>query len=126
MKNLFLFLGSVSAFFSVALGALGSHALKGRLSEYSLSVWQVGVQYQFYHALALCLVGLYCHKNKRCLAASGWLFFVGTLLFSGSLYLLAFGGPRWLGPITPIGGTCFLLGWLLLAVHAFKGEQKPV
>lgn len=120
--NIFLFVAAINGFFAVALGAFGSHGLKSRLSEYHLAIWQTGVQYHFYHALILCVVGILWSKS----AASGWvnaagyLFIAGIILFCGSLYWLALGGPRWLGPITPIGGLCFLLGWLSIAVSALR------
>lgn len=120
--NHFLFLAAVNGFLAVALGAFGSHGLKARLSDYHLGIWQTAVQYHFYHAIALCLIGVLWHKSVSIpwLNASGYLFLVGIGLFCGSLYWLAFGGPRWLGPVTPLGGLCFLLGWLCLAVAALR------
>ncbi len=120
--NHFLFIAAVNGFLAVTLGAFGSHGLKERLTEHYLGVWQTAVQYHFYHALALCVVALLWQKSlsNTWLAASGYLFTVGVVFFCGSLYWLALGGPGWLGPVTPIGGLCFLLGWLCLAVSAFR------
>lgn len=120
--NYFLLLAAINGFLAVGLGAFGSHGLKSRLSEHYLGVWQTAVQYHFYHALVLCVVGILWHRlaDSGWLNASGYLFIVGILLFCGSLYGLALGGPRWLGPVTPIGGLCFLLGWLCLTVTALR------
>lgn len=120
--NFFLLLAAVNGFLAVALGAFGSHGLKSRLSEQYLGVWQTGVQYHFYHALVLCAVAILWQRSagNSWLNASGYLFGVGIVLFCGSLYWLALGGPRWLGPMTPLGGLCFLLGWLCLAISAVR------
>lgn len=110
-------------FLAVGLGAFGSHGLKGRLTEAMLGVWQTAVQYHFYHALALLALALYWHKSAMpsWWQGSFWCFCAGLFLFCGSLYALALGGPRWLGPITPIGGLLFLCGWLCLMVGAIRG-----
>jgi uncharacterized membrane protein YgdD (TMEM256/DUF423 family) len=116
MDRLFFTAGSVSAFLAVALGAFGAHALKDRLSPEMLNIFEVGVRYQMYHALALLGVAWALARwPGSSINAAGWLFLFGTLVFSGSLYLLSLTGLRWLGAITPIGGAAFLLGWLLLA-----------
>ena len=117
--RLWIKLGGILGGLSVMLGAFGAHSLKERLTEKSLATFQTGVQYQFMHSIALILVGLLMlslgeESNKR-LNRSGWFFAIGILLFSGSLYSLALGGPRWLGPVTPLGGLCFMIGWVLLA-----------
>lgn len=113
---------AISGFTAVALGAFGSHGLKSKLSEASLGVWQTAVQYHFYHTLALFAVAILLQRTvtNTWLSASGGLMLGGVLLFCGSLYWLALGGPRWLGPITPLGGLCFMLAWLCLAVYAVK------
>lgn len=112
----FLALGAFLAFLSVGLGAFGAHALKMSLSGDMLRIYQTGVEYQFYHALGLILVGLiYQHYPVRKVAIAGWLILVGIIIFSGSLYLLSLSGIRWLGAVTPLGGTAFLLAWLTLA-----------
>lgn len=122
MAPVFLLLSALCGFISVALGAFAAHGLRARLEPELLSVFQIGVQYQMYHALALFGVALWLRSagSSVLLSAAGWLFVLGVVLFSGSLYALAFGAPRWLGPITPIGGLCFLLGWAALAAYAVK------
>lgn len=120
--KLFLMLGSISGFLSVALGAFGAHALKERLDEYSLGIFHTGVTYQTTHALALILVALLIkwYPDSSGLNWAGWSFLLGTLIFSGSLYTLAMMGIKVFGAITPIGGVLFLIGWALLAIHAWK------
>ena len=116
MDRLFVGLGSVCAFLGVGVGAFAAHALKSRLASDVLVLFEVGVRYQMYHALALLAVGFaYSRWPRQLLAVSGWLFVAGTLLFSGSLYALALTGTRWLGAITPLGGLAFLAGWLCFA-----------
>ena len=108
-SKLFLFLGSLSAMLAVMLGAFGAHALKKRLTPEMLDVFQTGVQYHFYHALGLLLIALLAFQlpESSLLRWSGWLMFAGILIFSGSLYILTLTGLKWLGAITPIGGTAF-------------------
>ncbi|MED1800632.1 DUF423 domain-containing protein [Brevibacillus porteri] len=120
--KLFLMLGSISGFLSVALGAFGAHALKEKLDEYSLGIFHTGVTYQTTHALALVLVALLLkwYPDSSGLVWAGWCFAAGSLIFSGSLYTLAMTGIKVLGAITPIGGVLFLAGWALLAIHAWK------
>ena len=104
------------AFTAVAAGAFGAHALKERLSSESLGIFETGARYQMYHALALFVVAWAGTRwEAGQFAWSGWLFVAGIVIFSGSLYLLALTGTRWLGAITPIGGACFLAGWISLA-----------
>jgi uncharacterized membrane protein YgdD (TMEM256/DUF423 family) len=112
MDKLFFVLGSASAGLAVALGAFGAHALKARLTPDMLAVYETGVRYQLTHALALLAVAWAVARwPGPAVTASGWLFVVGTLLFSGSLYALALTGVRGLGAITPIGGVAWLVGW---------------
>src|SRR5690554_1489405 len=113
MAPAFILLSAVYGFTSVALGAFAAHGLRDRLEPALLAVFQTGVQYQMYHALALLSLALWLRTTgpNAWLSAAGWLFVVGVVLFSGSLYALALGAPRWLGPVTPLGGLCFLLGW---------------
>ncbi|KQL44710.1 hypothetical protein AN963_25415 [Brevibacillus choshinensis] len=120
--KLFLMLGSISGFLSVALGAFGAHALKEKLDEYSLGIFHTGVTYQTTHALALIVVAFLIkwYPDSSGLTWAGWCFAIGTLIFSGSLYALAASGVKVLGAITPIGGLLFLVGWALLAIHAWK------
>ena len=104
---------------AVAAGAFGAHALRGSLAPDLLAVFETGVRYQMYHALALVLVGsLAGRASGRALSVAGYCFASGTLLFSGSLYLLALTGTRWWGAVTPLGGVCFLAGWVCLGVAA--------
>lgn len=121
MSRFFLLIAATSGFLAVMLGAFAAHALKNKLDSYALGIFQTGVTYQMYHALALLgvaiLLSLYPGKL---LQWAGYSFIVGTLLFCGSLYWLAFGAPRWVGPITPLGGTGFLIGWLCLASAALQ------
>lgn len=120
MKPAFIFLGALCAFTGVALGAFGAHHLKTVLSPEALAIYQIGVTYQMWHALGLFGIGLLqiqAPKSKK-IPWAGWLMFCGIVLFSGSLYLLALLDLRWLGMITPIGGVCFLIAWLLLCFSA--------
>jgi len=118
MSKLFILLGSLNAMLVVGLGAFGAHGLKSRLTEDMMSVYQTGVQYHFYHALGLVLIGIIAFHlpASTLLKWSGWTMFAGIVLFSGSLYLLAITQTRWLGMITPIGGLAFIVSWLLLAI----------
>ena len=114
--RLFAAAGAVSGLLAVALGAFGVHGLRQRLSPDMLSVFETGVRYQVYHALALFAVAWVASRWQSPQATwAGWLFVVGTVVFSGSLYILATSGARWLGAITPVGGVCLLAGWLSLA-----------
>jgi len=103
-----------SAMTSVILGAFAAHGLKGKLSESALAAFQTGVQYQMIHALALLYIGLLMRQQMNNPMV------LGTLLFSGSLYGLALTSARWLGPITPLGGMCFIIGWFLLFLFALR------
>lgn len=109
-------LGAILGFIAVAFGAFGAHALKGRLSTEMLAIWKTGNEYHFYHALALLLVGVLARQQPLPgLDTAATCLLAGTLVFSGSLYLLALTETRWLGAITPIGGLLFLAGWAWLA-----------
>ena len=122
-ERLFLFLGSASAFLGVALGAFAAHGLKGRLAPESLAIFEVGVRYQMYHALALLAVAWAATRWPGApVTAAGWLFVAGTLIFSGSLYALSVTGVKALGAITPIGGLAFLAGWACLAWTALRSS----
>ena len=107
---------------AVTFGAFGAHALKSRLDDYALGVFQTAVQYHFYHSLALLAVGIIAlgQPETALLRASGWLFGLGILIFSGSLYTLSLSGISWLGAITPLGGLAFIGGWACLAVAALQ------
>ena len=120
--KLFSALGAVCAFLAVALGAFGAHALRARLSPDMLAVYRTAVEYQFWHALGLVVVGILVHLSPEVpmLRWSGWTMLAGILLFSGSLYALALSEIRVLGAVTPIGGLCFLLAWALLTAGMIK------
>ncbi len=121
MDRLFFVLGSVLGFLGVALGAFAAHVLKGSLAPEMQAVFETGVRYQMYHALALLAVAwASMHWPGRVLNAGGWLMVAGTILFSGSLYALSLSGVRGLGAITPLGGLALLAGWLCLACAAGK------
>ena len=114
-KRLFLSIAAFSGFISVLAGAFGAHGLEGKVSPKELAAFQTAAEYQMYHALALVAVSLLSERYpSRSLTISGWFFVVGTILFSGSLYVLGATGSRALVFITPIGGTAFLIGWVAL------------
>lgn len=115
MDKLFFALGSLFAFLAVALGAFGAHSLQGTFAAGMADVYETGVRFQFYHALGLFAVAFAISRWKDApVSLAGWLFVVGIILFSGSLYLLSTTGIRWLGAITPLGGLAFLAGWAVL------------
>lgn len=122
MAKLFITLAALSGMLAVAFGAFGAHALKGRLDDYALGVFHTAVQYHFYHSFALLAVGLLAVSQPQTvlLKTSGWMFFLGIVIFSGSLYLLSISGIRWLGAVTPLGGLAFLAGWACLAATGWK------
>jgi uncharacterized membrane protein YgdD (TMEM256/DUF423 family) len=120
--RLFATAGALLAFLAVGAGAFGAHALRSRLSADALATFEVGVRYHLAHALALLAVAWAATQwPGRAVDLSGWSFIAGIVLFSGSLYLLALTGQRALGAITPLGGVCFLFGWLALAWAAWRG-----
>jgi len=122
MERLFLILGSLSGLIAVTAGAFGAHTLRDRISADLLATFETGVRYQMYHALALLAVAWAVTRWPHSLpVAAGWLFVAGTLIFSGSLYALSLTGARWLGAITPLGGVAFIVGWLCLALAAWRG-----
>jgi uncharacterized membrane protein YgdD (TMEM256/DUF423 family) len=118
VSKLFLTLGALAGMLAVMLGAFGAHALRAKLTPDLLVVYNTAVQYHFWHALGLVAVGIVAiHLPASApLKWAGWLMFTGVLVFSGSLYLLAITGARWLGAIAPIGGTAFILSWALFAI----------
>ncbi len=117
-------LGGLFGGLSVLLGAFGAHSLKNHLTQQKLDVFQTATQYQFFHSLALVLVGILAlqagEQDRKKINRAGKFFTAGILLFSGSLYILAFDGPRFFGPITPIGGLSLIIGWFLLAFSISK------
>jgi uncharacterized membrane protein YgdD (TMEM256/DUF423 family) len=123
--RLFFLLGAVLAGLGVGLGAFGAHGLRNTLSADDLSTFEVGVRYQMYHALALFIVAWAATRwdASTAIAAAGWLFVAGIVLFSGSLYFLVLSGPRWLVAVTPFGGVAFLAGWAALAWGVWQGTS---
>ena len=123
MTRVFFVLGSVSAALAVGIGAFAAHGLSGRVTPDMLAVFETGARYHMYHALALLAVAWVSTRGAGGTAtAAGWLFVVGTVLFSGSLYLLVVSGQRWLGAVTPLGGAAFIAGWLALAAAAWRAS----
>lgn len=122
MDRTFALAGAISAFLAVAAGAFGAHTLRARITPDLLTVFETAVRYQMYHALALFAVAWALnHWPGSPVRVAGWLFIGGTVLFSGSLYLLSLTGTRWLGVITPFGGLLFLCGWASLAMGVARG-----
>ena len=123
MTQIFLSVGAVLGGLSVAAGAFASHALREKISERSLLIFETGARYQMYHALALLLVALLISRTQSpqpTLIASGWLFIIGIALFSGSLYALSLSGVKSLGGIAPLGGAALIAGWGALAFSAWS------
>lgn len=122
MAKLFITLASLSGMLAVIIGAFGAHGLRGKLDDYAMGVFETAVQYHFYHALALLAVGVIAlsQPHSTLLKSSGWLFLLGTVIFSGSLYILAITGVKWLGAVTPLGGLAFIAGWACLAAASWK------
>jgi uncharacterized membrane protein YgdD (TMEM256/DUF423 family) len=121
MDRVFFGLGAVSAMVAVAAGAFGAHALRARLTPEHLIIFETGARYQMYHALGLLAVAWAVSRWPGSMPVfAGWLFVLGSVVFSGSLYLLALTGVRWWGAVTPIGGVAFLAGWLCLVLTAVR------
>lgn len=120
MDKTFMFVAALMGVVGVGLGAFGAHGLRGRLSPEMLAVFETGVRYHMYHALALLVTAAFMPRiDGRAIVIAGWSFTTGIVLFSGSLYALALTGVTTLGAITPLGGVAFLIGWVCLAVAAF-------
>lgn len=121
--RLFVSLGAVAMALAVALGAFGAHALRERLAAADLAIWNTAVQYHIAHALGLFAVALVAHwlPDSGAVRWSGWLMLLGLGLFCGSLYILVLSGQRWLGAVTPLGGTAWIVAWVLLAIGAWRG-----
>ncbi len=126
MRSGFLFLAAVSAVIGVGMGAFGAHGLKAVLSPELLAVYQTGVSYQIWHALGLMGIAIMGQQfpESKLLAWAGSLMFIGIVLFSGSLYVLAILDLKWLGMITPVGGVCFIMAWVLIAIFAAKKQHQ--
>ena len=121
MTRIFIGIAAILGGLSVASGALATHALREKLSERSLEIFETAARYQMYHALALLLVALLLMQaelSQSTLVVTGWLFIVGTVIFSGSLYTLSLTGVKALGAIAPLGGAAFIAGWGALAIAA--------
>ncbi len=121
MKN-WIAIGAVSGALAVVCGAFGAHALRERVTPADLAIWQTGVLYHLVGSVALVLYGLLV-RDRTTNGLPGWCFLLGTVIFSGSLYAMTLGGPRWLGAITPIGGVLLIAGWLLFA---WAARRRPV
>ena len=119
MKSL-LVIGSVFAALSVLMGAFGAHGLKNRLSIEDLAIFETAVRYQMYHALGILLMGLASfYLTEKLVSTPAYFLILGIIVFSGSLFLLVFTNLRWFGAITPIGGLCLIIGWLLFAYNIY-------
>lgn len=119
--RIFFATGALLAMVSVAAGAFASHALKSRLSPDMMSIFELAARYQMYHAIALLACAFaWTRWPGPAVGLAGGLFFIGTLLFCGSLYVLSLTGIRWLGAVTPFGGAAWLAGWLSLAWAALR------
>ena len=123
MDKVFFVIGSIAAGLAVALGAFGAHGLRASLSADMLANFETGVRYQMYHALGLLAVAFAVTRwpGSTLPTIAGWLFVAGMILFSGSLYVMALTGLRWLGAITPLGGVAFIAGWACLVIAAVRG-----
>jgi uncharacterized membrane protein YgdD (TMEM256/DUF423 family) len=125
MTSPWFVVGAVAGACGVALGAFGAHALKSRVGPEMLAVFETGVRYHLVHALALVIVGLAASRWPGAwITAAGWLFLAGIVLFGGSLVAMALGAPRWLGAITPLGGLSYIVGWICLALAAWRGAGR--
>ena len=119
--KILLVLGALNGALAVIFGAFGAHGLKSRVDDSMLAVWSTASEYHFYHALAMLLCGLLAKAfGASGMVTAGWVLFAGTLVFSGSLYVMVLSGQKWLGAITPLGGTALIIGWLMLAWSLFK------
>jgi len=117
-----IFLGALGCALAVMAGAFGAHALASRLAPHELQLWETAARYLMYGGLGVVLVGLFGAQGaRRGVDAAGWCLLAGTAIFSGTVFGLALGGPRWLGAITPIGGTLLIVGFLIFAWAALKG-----
>jgi len=122
MPNLFIALAAINGFIAVGLGAFAAHGLKSRLPEDLLAIFQTGVQYQMIHGLGLILIAILgaLDVSRRLLMAAAGVLVAGVVMFSGSLYLLALTELRWVGPVTPVGGLFFMLGWVLVVIAGLR------
>ena len=116
-----IFWGALGGAVSVIAGAFGAHALAARLGARELELWETAARYLKYGSLSLILVGLFGQPGARRIDGAGWGLLLGSLIFSGTVFGLALGGPRWLGAVTPIGGTLLIVGFLIFAWAALRG-----
>ena len=122
--NRFLSLGALFGLLAVIIGAFGAHGLEDSLSEHALARYHTGVEYQFYHVMALLVLGvLPLTPSSNLIKLSGFSFVAGIILFSGSLYLYALTGITTFGMVTPIGGFALIAGWSFLLIYAFKNKR---
>ena len=129
MAKILLLCAAISGLLSVVIGAFGAHGLKGKITSELLAAYQTGVHYQMFHTVALLLLALLIlrlNTSSLFLNATGLLWLIGIILFSGSLYYLALGGPSWLGPITPLGGLLLILGWLSFTIGIAQSSFAPL
>ncbi len=121
MERVLVMGGALAGFLGVGAGAFGAHALRGLLEPRAFEVYEVAVRYQLFHALALVAVAWVLSRSPgRWARSSGWLFLLGIILFSGSLYLVSVGGLSWVGAVTPLGGAALLAGWFCFGVAGWK------
>ena len=113
---------AINAFVAVAAGAFGAHGLRQRLDTRALEVFEIGVRYQMFHAIGMVVAAWLASRGLALAQTGGWIMQAGIVVFSGSLYVLALSGTKWLGAITPLGGLAFLAGWALIAVAALRGR----
>jgi uncharacterized membrane protein YgdD (TMEM256/DUF423 family) len=124
LDRLLYICAGITGFVGVALGAFAAHGLKARLDPDMLTVFDTAVRYQMYHVFAIVAAAwAWARWQRRAFAVAGWLFAAGIVIFSGSLYLLALSGVRWLGAVTPLGGVTFLAGWLCLGLGALRAKS---
>ena len=122
--NVIISLGSFNAALAIAFGAFAAHGLKSRIDERSIEIFNTAADFHFWHAIGLIIIGIIAkNMSKTNFASVVWLMTLGILLFSGSLYILSVTGIRWLGAITPFGGTSFMIAWLLLAWKCLKSNS---
>ena len=122
MDRTLIGLGAALGFLGVAAGAFGAHGLRDRLSAESLAHWETGARYALIHALAAVVAGALVERLGRFAGAAGWCFVAGAVVFSGTLFAIALGGPRRLGAVTPVGGLLLLAGWAALAIAAWRSR----
>lgn len=123
-ERTFFALGCLFAFLAVGAGAFAAHGLQGHVSSKMIGVWNTAAEFQMYHALALLATAWAVTRwPSRQTRAAGWLFAIGIVLFSGSLYALVGTGARWIGAVTPLGGLALLAGWVVLGLAAWRGAR---